>query len=89
MISGSTFSLDPAFGLELDYQRFIFLRFGLNQFQEISGFDNNTRLTMRPSLGLGFHLKGIQVDYAFSDSGATDNLYSHVISLLIQLKGKE
>lgn len=89
LVSGSTLSLDPAFGLELDYQRFVFLRFGLNQFQEVIGFDNNSRLTMRPSLGLGLHFKGIQIDYAFSDSGASDNLYSHVISLLIQLKGKE
>lgn len=89
LLSGATISLDPAVGVELDYQRFVFLRFGLNQFQEVPGFTGDSRLAMRPSLGLGIKFKGIQVDYAFSDSGATDNLYSHVVSLLIQLKEGE
>lgn len=88
LISGATFSLDPAMGLEMDYQGFIFLRFGINQFQEISTFAGNDRLSMRPSLGLGIKIKTIQLDYAFSDSGASDNLYSHVVSVLIQLKDK-
>ncbi|HKK74243.1 MAG TPA: PorV/PorQ family protein [Saprospiraceae bacterium] len=89
LVSGETLSLDPAVGLELDYQRFVFLRFGLNQFQEVPDFSGNTRLAMRPSVGLGLQFNAVQLDYAFSDSGATDNLYSHVVSLIIQLKEGE
>jgi len=86
LISGTTFSLDPALGLELDYLQLAFLRLGGSQFQQRPDFDGQSSLVLRPSIGMGFRLQGVQLDYAFSDSGASDNLYSHVVSLGIQLK---
>jgi hypothetical protein len=86
-VSGETFSLDPAVGVELDYLQIAFLRFGVNQFQEVPNFDNTTRWIMRPALGLGAKIGAVQIDYAFSDSGAEDNTYSHVVSLILKLKG--
>lgn len=87
LVSGETFSLDPAVGVELDYLQIAFLRFGVNQFQEVPNFDNTTRWIMRPALGLGAKIGAVQIDYAFSDSGAEDNTYSHVVSLILKLKG--
>ena len=89
LVSGDPFSIDPAFGLEADYDQFIFLRAGVNQFQEIAGFDNATSWQARPALGVGFRLSALQVDYAFSDQTGLENGYSHVISLMLHLKKKE
>lgn len=89
LVASETFSLDPAIGLELDYLQLAFLRFGLNQFQEVPDFEGQMRTAIRPALGLGVQIKGIRLDYAFSDSGADDNTYSHVVSLILQLKGTE
>ncbi len=86
LISGDPISIDPAFGIEADYGRFIFLRAGVNQFQEISGFGDTQNWQARPSLGVGFAFAALQLDYAFSDQTGLDNGYSHVISLLVNLK---
>ncbi len=89
LISSSPFSVDPALGLEADYSKFIFLRAGINQFQRISDFDDKETLTARPSFGVGLVLSGLHIDYAFTDPGDSQNLYSHVISLLLNVKPKK
>lgn len=81
LISGDPFSVDPAFGLEADYREFIFLRVGVNQFQELSGFGGSRTWQARPGFGVGFQLGGLTVDYAFSDQTGLENGYAHVISL--------
>lgn len=86
LISGDPVSIDPAFGIEADYDQFIFLRAGVNQFQEISGFGGTQSWQARPSLGVGFAFSALQLDYAFSDQTGLDNGYSHVISLLVNLR---
>jgi hypothetical protein len=89
LLSSSTFSLDPAFGIELDYEGFVFLRAGANQFQQIPDFDGTENLALRPSIGVGFQLGAFTVDYAFSDLGSDENTYSHVVSLILKLKSKK
>ncbi|MCB0546450.1 MAG: hypothetical protein KDD19_02625 [Phaeodactylibacter sp.] len=86
LLSASPFSIDPAFGLEADYNEFIYLRAGLNQFQRIKDFDNSESLRMRPSLGVGLRISSLKVDYAFTDLGSEENTFSHVISLLLEIK---
>lgn len=81
LVSGDPFSIDPAFGLEADYRQFIFLRAGVNQFQQLTGFGGSQLWQARPALGVGFVLGSLTVDYAFSDQTGLDNGYSHVISL--------
>ncbi len=89
LVSSSTFSLDPSFGIEVDYDRFVFLRAGANQFQQIADFDGTESLALRPSIGVGFKLGAFTVDYAFSDLGSDENTYSHVVSLILKLKSKK
>ncbi len=86
LISGNPFSIDPAFGLEGVYNDFLFLRLGIGQFQRETDFDGSERLGMRPSMGVGFSLAALRVDYAFTDIGDGQNRYSHVVSAILTLK---
>lgn len=86
LISADPFSIDPSFGLEFDYNNFVFLRAGINQFQRETDFDNEKNLTVRPSIGIGLKMASLNIDYAFTDLGDTRNTFSHVVSLLLNMK---
>lgn len=79
-------SLDPLVGLELDYKEFLFLRGGVNNIQQEVDLVGDTYWGVHPNLGLGLRFKNLQLDYAFTNVGESeDNTYSHVISLIVQL----
>jgi hypothetical protein len=86
LISSKPFSVDPGFGIEADYNRFIFVRAGVNQFQRFTDFDGRRALTLRPSIGAGFQLGALKIDYAFTDLGDSRNTFSHVFSLLLNIR---
>ena len=86
LISASPFSIDPSLGLEADYSQFIYFRLGVNQFQRETDFDNTEVLTARPSLGVGLKIASLKVDYAFTDLGDSEGRFSHIISLLLDIK---
>ncbi|MCB0642002.1 MAG: PorV/PorQ family protein [Phaeodactylibacter sp.] len=88
LISGDPFSVDMGFGLEAGYKDFVFLRARLNQFQEELGFDGNSTLTLRPSMGVGLKISSLVIDYAYTDLGDSQNRFSRVISLMLSLKPK-
>ena len=88
LISGDPFSIDAGFGIEAGYKDFVFLRAGMNQFQEELGFDGNSTLTLRPSIGVGLKIASFVIDYAYTDLGDSQNRFSHVISLMLSLKPK-
>lgn len=89
LISANPVSIDPSLGVEFDYNRLIFLRAGVSQFQRVQDFQQETFTTARPSLGLGLKLAAFNIDYAFTNLGVVDNAYSHVISLLLELKKRQ
>jgi hypothetical protein len=86
LFAGDPFSLDPAAGLEFDYKSFVFLRAGISQFQRIPDLGGRELLGSRPAIGLGLKLGRLHVDYAYTDVGARQNTYSHIISLRLGLK---
>lgn len=87
LISSDPFSIDPGVGIETNYNKFIFLRFGVNQFQEIKDFDDKETLKVRPSLGLGLKISSLRVDYAFTDLGSNlGSTFSHIVSLQLDFK---
>ena len=88
LLSGDPFSLDLAFGLEADYNEFVYLRAGVNQFQRETDFDRGEFFTLRPSLGVGFRLGSLRIDYAFTDLRDSRQTYSHVISLQLDIRPK-
>lgn len=79
-------SLDPLVGLELDYKQFVYLRAGVNNIQEEVDLVGDTYWGVHPNLGLGLRFKNVQLDYAFTNVGESeDNTYSHVVSVILQL----
>ncbi|MCB0520790.1 MAG: hypothetical protein H6577_21590 [Lewinellaceae bacterium] len=89
LISGDPISIDPTFGLEVDYNKFLFLRGGIGQLQQEKDFDGSKSYISRPSIGIGLQLFSLRIDYAFTDVGDSQNRYSHVISLQLDLKPKK
>jgi hypothetical protein len=60
----------------------IFLRFGINNLQRISQFDNKKSLAVQPNMGLGLSLFGFTLDYALTNIGSVGvSAYSHIFSL--------
>jgi len=88
LVSGDPFSLDPGLGLELDFRKTVFIRAGVNQFQQETGFDAKERLSPRPGIGVGLVFGGLQVDYAFTDLAADNATYSHIVSLMLRMERK-
>ncbi|MFY9244029.1 MAG: PorV/PorQ family protein [Polaribacter sp.] len=75
-------SIDPAIGFQLDYDRIVYLRLGVGNFQYITEFDNSKSLSTQPNFGLGFNYKGIQIDYALTNIGSVGNaLFSNIFSV--------
>lgn len=82
-------SIDPALGLEINYQKIAFLRLGAANIQEIKDFDGSVSTTFQPNFGLGVKIKKITIDYALTDIGdQSESLYSHVFSLKASLDKK-
>jgi hypothetical protein len=70
-------SADPTAGLELNYNKFIFLRGGVRNFQKVED-----KSTFEPNFGLGLRIDRFHIDYAMTDVGdVSQSLYSHIFSL--------
>ncbi len=77
-------SIDPAVGLELDYEKVAFLRVGAGNVQELKNFDGSTYQTFQPNMGVGVKIKQVSIDYAMTDIGdQAESPYSHVFSLKV------
>lgn len=75
-------SLEPSFGIELDYKKLVFVRAGAGNVQEVKDFDDSTYKTFQANFGMGVQIKNLTVDYALTDIGdQSESLYSHVFSL--------
>ncbi len=88
VISSSTLSIDPKFGLELGYRNLVFVRGGVSNFQYIKDFQGVESLNYMPSAGLGVILSDrFQIDYALSDLGdVSESPYSHIFSVKVSLQ---
>ncbi len=82
LVASNTVSVDLAGGLEVDFRRIVFARFGVDQFQEIRPLgEEDGILTPRFALGLGVKIKRFALDYAYSNPGSESDLYAHVVSV--------
>jgi hypothetical protein len=89
LVSGDPLSIDPGAGLEVNYNQFLYLRAGISQFQKEQDFDGSDYFISRPALGIGLQLYSLRVDYAYTDLGDSQNRYSHIISLQLDIKPKK
>ena len=92
LVSSKAFNLDPRFGLELEYQKNVWLRGGIGNFQRLKNEQDPTKkeLNMQPNIGVGLRLGRLVVDYALTNIGNVSAVqYSHIFSLKLDFKKKE
>jgi hypothetical protein len=87
LIRSSPVSIDPHAGIEVDYEKLVFLRMGAGNVQRIKDFDSSYRTTVQPDFGVGFRINKFVIDYALTDIGdRAEALYSHVFSVKASFK---
>lgn len=90
VIKTNLWSMEPAFGLEIGYKGFVYLRGGLGNIQkqlDDKGIQEIT--TVQPNFGVGVKYKIFSLDYALTDIGDRSTaLYSNIFSLKIDLNKK-
>jgi hypothetical protein len=94
VVSSKSISIDPRIGLEASYQNSLFFRAGISNFQQAladSDTLNQKKVWIyQPSVGAGFKLKNVVIDYAFTNLANQSNpLYTHIISLRVDLRKKD
>jgi hypothetical protein len=94
LLSSSAVNMDPRAGLELEYKKLLFGRLGVYNFQQGLKDGDSTNLKKvwiyQPGLGVGFKLKNVEIDYAFTNLANQSNpLYTHIFSLKFNLVRKE
>jgi hypothetical protein len=90
VLSFNPVSIDPRMGLELSYNNVFFVRAGINNFQKALDDRDTTNQQKiwiyQPSIGAGFKIGEVQIDYAFTNLANQSNpLYTHVFSLKVDL----
>lgn len=94
LVSNKTINIDPHAGLELGIKNVFFVRAGISNFQRALADGDTTNQKRvwiyQPSLGAGFKIKNVGIDYAFTNLANQSNpLYTHVFSLKLILANKE
>jgi hypothetical protein len=81
-------SLDPHVGLELNYANAVFVRGGINNYQETMNFGGGTTKRLQPNFGVGVRTGGLDIDLALSrvnnserNSIGGSNVSSIIVSL--------
>ena len=86
ILSTSFISVDPAIGFQIDYINMVYLRAGVNNFQNFTEIDGSSSTSLEPNFGVGFRYKGIQIDYALANiGGASGTLFSNIFSVKVDL----
>lgn len=94
LVKTDVVSIDPRVGVEFNYNDVFFLRGGVSNFQQALKDGDTTNLQKvwiyQPSLGAGFKINNVGIDYAFTNlANQTSPLYTHVVSLNIELRRKD
>lgn len=87
LISTDFASITPYAGAELKFQDLIFVRVGVNRFQNITDIESLKRkVSFQPSAGIGVKYRGLTLDYAITNSGISgSNFYSNFFSLKLDM----
>jgi hypothetical protein len=91
LLSSANLNMDPRMGLELGFKDLLFGRVGIYNFQQAlddADITNAKKVWIyQPGLGVGFKVKNVEVDYAFTNLANQSNpLYTHIFSLKLNLK---
>jgi hypothetical protein len=90
VISADPVSADPKLGVELNINKIVYVRGGINNFQKAlaDGDTLNQKKVWiyQPSAGVGFQIQNVRIDYAFTNLANQSNpLFTHVFSLQVDL----
>lgn len=94
VLSSDPVSVDPHFGLEARIKDVFFIRGGVTNFQQAlaDGDTLNKKKVWiyQPSIGAGFKIRNIMIDYAFTNlANQSSPLYTHIFSLRFNLVKKK
>lgn len=94
LIKTDILSIDPRLGMEFNFNDVLYLRGGVSNFQQALKDGDTTNLKkvwiFQPSLGAGFKINNVGIDYAFTNlANQSSPLYTHIVSLNISLRRKE
>ena len=90
IISSSLLNIDPNIGLEADYNKVIYVRAGVGNFQQaLSDGDTTNQKKVwicQPSVGVGVTIGNFTIDYSLANLANQSNpLYSNIFSVKIKL----
>ena len=87
LISTDFASITPYLGAELSFQKMIFVRAGVNKFQNVTDIEDLKRkITFQPSAGIGIRYRGLTLDYAITSTGiGGSNYFSNFFSLKLDM----
>ena len=90
LLKTNPFSFDPHFGLELDYNKIVFLRAGIGNIQNETNENGKKIKSFQLNMGLGVNLNDLfTIDYALTDIGNNSiALYSNIFSLRLNINRK-
>lgn len=87
LVSADPVSIDPIAGLELNYNKTIYLRGGIGNIQKTTHFDGKHSYNFQPNMGLGIRLRNFSIDYALTNIGnQSDAIYSNVFSIRLDFE---
>lgn len=96
VVSTNALNVDPRIGLEASLKDNFFVRAGICNFQkaladgDTLNLNRNKVWIYQPSLGAGFRINNIMLDYSFSNLANQSNpLFTHVFSLRINFVRKD
>ena len=88
LLKSDVVSVDPHVGLELAYANTVFVRGGINNYQETRNFNGGTSARMQPNFGVGLRTNGLNIDLALSrinDSESNTVAGSNISSVIVSL----
>ena len=87
LISSDFASITPYLGAELSFQKMIFVRAGVDKFQNVTDIEDLKRkVTFQPSAGIGVRYRGLTLDYAITSTGiGGSNYFSNFFSLKLDM----
>lgn len=87
LVSTDFASITPYAGAELKYNKLLFVRVGVNRFQNITDIESLKRkVSFQPSAGIGVQYRGLTLDYAITNSGiGGSNFFSNFFSLKLDM----
>lgn len=81
LVRSGLVSIDPHVGAEIGYGGIVFLRGGINNFQQYEKLEGGESWKIQPNFGIGVAMRGLTLDLALSKIADNRNVSSVIVSL--------